>query len=258
MTGDTILVTGARGFIGRAVTQCLLEDGYAIRGTSRRPVPPGSGNDARVQYRELDLYAGGPKLDGLLAGVDAVVHLAAHMHVDGLRRIVSGRFHQVNALGTQRLAAEAVRCGVRRFIFMSSIGVNGDQSPQNGGTVHRFNENDGPHPNSAYARSKFEAEQRLRWICAGSSLECTILRAPLVFGAGVIGSFRQLLHGIAAGLPWPVRDVRAERSMVYVENLADLVAQCVKVPAAANALFLLADFDVAVPDLIRRLAGLMD
>lgn len=251
MANGTILVTGAGGFIGRAITERLLLEKFVVRGTGRRidRVVRGA---ADLEYRPLEFPCTDRDLDALLDGVDCVVHLAAHVHIRGLRAMHRRRFHEVNATGTGRLAAAAGRRGLRRFVFMSSIGVNGDPA-----TGRKLTESDPPRPDSAYAQSKLAAEENLRRICADGGLQFAILRVPLVFGARVGGTFLQLLRGIDYGLPFPLGSVHAQRSMVYVENLAHLVSRCLADRAAANSLFMVADYDVDVADLVRRLAALM-
>lgn len=257
MPGDRILVTGAGGFIGRALTARLAAAGIAVRGAFRRPPAARDGDSGRIEQVALELPGPIPDPGRLFADVGVVVHLAAHVHVQGISRFFPGRFHEVNATGTLQLARRAAAAGVERFVLMSSIGVNGTGGCTGDGAPRRFTEDDAPCPDTAYARSKLAAEEMLRRICAETDLEYVILRAPLVFGPGVGANFRWLLRAIHAGLPVPIADPRAVRSMSYVENLVDVILRSMQAPAARNALFLVADFDVAIPDLIGRLAAVL-
>jgi UDP-glucose 4-epimerase len=190
--------------------------------------------------------------------VEAVVHLAAHAHAGPVGRIFSrGRFQTVNASGTERLAQAGIRQGVRRFIYLSSVGVHGAESPAGSAGIHRFDESDTPAPHNDYARSKLEGENRLRAACRDSAMSFTLLRAPVVFGPGVGANFRALLRAIMIGLPLPLRGVRAQRSVIYVEHLAEIIRRCVEVPAARNALFLASDHDHEIESLVRSLAEAM-
>jgi nucleoside-diphosphate-sugar epimerase len=240
----TIEITGSTGFVGNALTTALnkFRVHRALRQTALDPLP----GDAIVG----DI---GPDTDwrAALIGVDCVVHLAARTHVlqetahDSL-----AAFRHINVDGTRRLAEQAAATGVRRFVFLSSIKVNGEANVE-----HAFTETDAPAPEDAYGISKREAEDVLREISARTGMEVVILRPPLVYGPGVKGNFLRLLHAIDCGLPLPLGSVKNRRSLIHVANLADAIVACIDAPAAANQTFLVSDGeDLSTPELIRQLA----
>jgi nucleoside-diphosphate-sugar epimerase len=160
-------------------------------------------------------------------------------------------FRDVNTAGTECLARQAAAQGVRRFVFMSTVGVNGSTSGD-----RSFTEADEPCPHNAYSQSKWEAENILRAISADTGMEVVILRAPLVYGPGNPGNFLALLQIVAKGLPLPFASVRNRRSLLYVGNLADALRTCAVHPAANGETFLVsAGEDVSTPDLIRCIAS---
>ena len=162
-------------------------------------------------------------------------------------------FRRVNTLGTERLARQAAAAGVRRFVYVSSIQVNGNRT-----TGSAFSECDVPKPHDPYAVSKWEAEQALYRVSAQTGLEMVVVRPPLVYGPGVKGNFLRLLQVIEHGLPLPLASVKNQRSLIGVRNLVDFLTLCVQYPAAAGETFLIADGeDVSTPELIRRLAQAM-
>ena len=189
-----------------------------------------------------------------LNGVDAVVHLAARVHVmHDRRRFPQQAFHRVNALGTVRLAEQAAAAGVKRLVFLSSIKVNGEGSPV------PYRETDPPAPQDPYAISKWEAEQGLHDIAARTGLEVVILRPPLVYGPGVKANFRRLMNAVRKGIPLPFGSIDNRRSLLYLGNLVDAIRVCIEHPAAANKTYLISDGeDVSTPDLVRRLARAMN
>jgi nucleoside-diphosphate-sugar epimerase len=237
-----VLLTGASGFVGRAVARRLAETGAAVRPALRKgPAAPGA-----VVVGEI-----GPHTDwsAALAGVDAVVHLAARAHV--VRETEAdpdAAFRRVNVDGTRRLAEAARAAGVRRFVYLSSAGVHGDRTDGK-----PFTEDAPPRPHDAYTRSKWEAEQAL---AATAGLPVAVLRAPLVYGPGAPANFLELLRAVDAERLLPLGAVRNRRDLVGVENLADAVAACLSKPEAAGRRYLVADGDpVSTPELVRRLAA---
>jgi nucleoside-diphosphate-sugar epimerase len=186
----------------------------------------------------------------VLQGVQAVVHLAARVHVmaddavDPLRE-----FRRVNRDWTERLARAAALQGVRRFVYLSSIKVNGERS------TRPFTEQDTPNPEDPYGISKWEAEQALARVSSQTGLEIVVIRSPLVYGPGVGGNVLQLLHTIRRGIPLPLASVHNRRSLIYLGNLADALACCVKDVRAAGQTYLVSDGeDLSTPELIRQLA----
>ena len=237
----TVLVTGATGFIGRAVTTDLRRRGWKVRTAANRNAGPG---DLRIPLTP------GADWSSAVAGCDCVVHLAARAHV--LRETALdplAEFIEVNAAATQTLAKAALANGVRRFVFMSSIAVNG---PMLGAPL---TEGDLPKPETDYGHSKLLAEQQLQALLSASPMELTILRPPLVFGPGVSARFLQLLNWANSGLPLPLGGIGNRRSLLSLDNLTDAIAQCIANPAAASRTFMVAD-DAAIStsDLVRVLA----
>jgi nucleoside-diphosphate-sugar epimerase len=241
----TILVTGARGFVGRALCQNLAQHGFAVRSALRHGSIGCVGEEVVVG----DI---GPQTDWrpALRGVTVAVHLAARVHVMNESASESmAEYRRVNVEGTRCLAESAAAAGVRRLVFLSTVKVNGES------TSRPCTEADPPHPDGPYAKSKWEAEQALQEVGARTGLEWTVLRAPLVYGPGVGANFLRLMEAVAHRLPLPLGAVRNLRSLLFVGNLVDAIRVCLTHPAAANATFLLRDGeDVSTPDLIRRLA----
>lgn len=228
-----VLVTGAGGFIGRALCTHLLAQGVAVRGVVRSAVSdPVHG----VEYHCIDIEQD-YDVKELCSGVDVVVHLAGKAHGQGgAGRQTLGDFLSSNVGPTLTLAEGAVVAGVRRFLFMSSIGVNG------AATFGRaFDESSEPAPHAPYAESKYAAEKALVDLLHGSTMELVRIRPPLVYGFQAPGNFRRLLKLVGSGLPLPFLWVNNARSLVSVENLVSLVSVCVDHPKAANELFLASD-----------------
>lgn len=245
-----ILVTGASGFVGSALLCRLAVEGRAAKAAYRR----GRGSPpAGVQAVEVgDL---GPDLDWgtALDSVDVVVHTAARVHV--MRDTAADpltEFRRANVAGTLGLARQAAAAGVRRFVFISSVKVNGESTFPG----HPFSERDEPAPQDAYGRSKLEAELGLCELRAQTGMEVVIIRAPLVYGPGVRANFQALMRVVAKGLPLPLASVDNRRSLVGLDNLVDFILTCCQHPAAANQTFLVSDGDdMSTPELIRRMAA---
>lgn len=243
-----VLVTGANGFIGRALVHRLAhDDRLSVRAAVRRPAqfPPG------VEQTPGDLEPGRNWNDSL-EGVTHVVHLAARVHM--MRDTAPDpalQYHRVNVDGTMALARSAVAAGVRRFVYLSSLKVNGESG--------LFTERDRPSPRDEYAISKHEAELMLRELAQQGTLEAVIIRPPLVYGQGVGANFAQLIRAVGRGMPLPLGAVRNHRSFVGVDNLVDFIVTCLDHPAAANETFLVSDGDdLSTPELVRRLARAME
>lgn len=243
-----VLVTGATGFVGRHLVPLLLERGYAVRAAVRRPdgLPPQA--EAAV-VANIDAST---DWSAALDGVDAVVHLAARVHV--MRDAAAdplAAFRAVNRDGTRRLAEAAAAAGVTRFVYVSSIKAVCDESRR-----EPVSDATPPDPHSPYGVSKREAELALAEVAARAGLRTCVLRPPLVYGPGVGGNFRTLLELVRRGVPLPLGAVDNRRSLLFVGNLADAVERCLSHPAAVGRNFLLHDGDPpSTPALIRGIAG---
>lgn len=240
-----VLVSGADGFVGRALCARLAGEGWAVRRVVRRVAD-------RTEHGEWFACGDiGPATDwsALVAGCDAVVHLANRAHVlhehagDPL-----AEFRRVNVEGTLGLARAALAAGLRRFVYVSSIGVHGSSS------LTPLTEADAVHPVEAYALSKLEAERALQALLHASAMELVIVRPPLVYGPGCPGNFRRLLQLVARGWPLPLGMIDNRRSLIGIDNLSDLLLRCLQHPAAAGEILLAADGeDVSTPGLLRIL-----
>ena len=240
------LVTGSNGFVGSALVSVLQE--LTVRRALRQPA---------ADVRPGDFIVGniGPYTDWrpALAGVDCVVHLAARTHVlkDTTNPLLE--YRRINVEATHNLAQQAAVAGVRRFVFLSSVKVNGES------TVGRpFTEDDPPRPEDAYGITKCEAEDALHRISANTGMEIVILRPPLVYGPGVKGNFLRLMHGIAWGMPLPLGSIFNRRTLIYVGNLVDAIIAAAESPVAAGKTYLVGDSeDVSTPELIQSIAAAM-
>ncbi|MGH8510081.1 MAG: UDP-glucose 4-epimerase family protein [Gammaproteobacteria bacterium] len=243
----TVLVTGATGFVGTEVCRLLLEHGRQVRAALRSPRELPAGMDPILVGNIGPDTVWSPAL----TGVDAVVHLAARVQVmPGTARDPLVEFRRVNTAGTERLAAEAAKAGVRRLVYISTVKVNGEAT-----AGRAFTEDDGPAPEDPYGVSKHEAELALQRVAAGTGIEVVVVRPPLVYGAGVGGNLYRILRAIHAGLPLPFGAVDNRRSLVGVSNLADLIRVCLEHPAAAGQTFLVSDGrDLATSELVHLLA----
>ncbi len=244
-----VLVTGASGFVGRRLSATLIDRGHRVvapvRGNVfRAPLPVG------VDALEFADPLSAAALTPLMAGVDAVVHLAARVHVmTETAADPRAEFQRVNVDGTTAVVAAAQAAGVHHLVFLSSIKVNGEDRDA------PYTEADEPRPMDPYAQSKLDAEAVVRG--AGAALSWTILRPPLVYGPGVAGNFLRLLRlaDIAARWPMPLGGIDNLRSLIFVDNLTDAITTAVTHPLARNRTFLVSDdHDVGVSDLLRQLA----
>ncbi|UCP00023.1 SDR family oxidoreductase [Metapseudomonas lalkuanensis] len=244
-----VLLTGASGFVGRAIQERLLcGDGYQVRSIFRAlPERVPENLDARL------LGGIGPDTDWSesLHGVATVVHSAARVHVmDDQEADPLSAFRHVNTEGTVRLARQAVEAGVRRFVFISSIKVNGEFTRQG----IPFTADDVAAPTDPYGVSKLEAEQALRALAEVSGMEVVIIRPTLVYGPGVKANFLSMLRWLDKGVPLPLASIDNRRSLVALDNLVDLILTCMEHPAAANQTFLVSDGeDLSTSGLLRRM-----
>ncbi|RPH39077.1 MAG: NAD-dependent epimerase/dehydratase family protein [Burkholderiales bacterium] len=243
-----MLVTGATGFVGRALLDEAIARGYSVRAAVRRA---GADLPPAVRVVEPATPGGPPDWPAALDGVDVVVHLAARVHVmreshgDPL-----GEFRRVNVDATAALAEAAARAGVRRLVFASSVKVLGEATEPG----RPFDDRSEPRPLDPYGRSKLEAEQRLLALAATGRLEVSVLRPPLVYGPGVKGNLGRLLSWVQAGVPLPLGAVDNRRSLIGLDNLVDALLAVARHPGARNRCFLVADGeDLSTPELARRI-----
>ncbi len=240
-----VLVTGATGFVGSALCPRLVSRGHGPVRALRRAEGSGDG----VVVGDIDA---GTDWRAALTGCEAVVHLAARVHRMQDGPDAAARYRATNTEGTLNLARQAAGLGVRRFVFVSSIKVNGE-----GGDAP-YREADIPAPQDAYAISKWEAEQGLWRIAGETGLEVVVLRPPLVYGPGVKANFLALLRLVARGWPLPLGAIDNRRSLLYLDNFVDAIALCLEHPDAAGQTFLIDDgVAVSTPDLVRAIAQAM-
>jgi nucleoside-diphosphate-sugar epimerase len=246
-----VAVTGGAGFLGSHLLPALLGQGFTVRAVLRGALPLKSSGVEQVVVGDLSEQ---PKLDDALRGIDAVVHLAGRVHV--MRERASdprAAFRRANVDATRHLAEQAAVAGVRRFVFLSSIKVNGERTEG-----RPFTEVDAAAPQDAYAWSKWAAEQSLHEVAEQTGLEVSIIRPPLVYGPGVRANFLRLMRLAQLGVPLPLGSIDNRRSMVSQGNLCDLITHCLRHPAAAGEVFLASDqHDLSTPELIRLVAAAM-
>jgi nucleoside-diphosphate-sugar epimerase len=243
-----VMVTGADGFIGNALCKKLMCENYKIKGVVRSK-NYNSGFIDGIDTFQLESI--GPITDWseVLIGIECVVHLAARVHI-----VVNDThdpltlFREVNVAGTERLAQAAASANVRRFIFMSSVKVNGE------GRSTPYNERDIQQPQDAYSMSKWEAEKILNKIGEQTGMETVIIRSPLVYGPRVKANFLRLLNLAESGIPLPFASVNNRRSLIYIGNLVDAIVTCIKNPKASGQTYFVSDGDdVSTPELLRRM-----
>ncbi|WP_027910597.1 SDR family oxidoreductase [Pseudomonas sp. URMO17WK12:I4] len=243
-----ILVTGASGFVGRALAERLSRDvRYQLRAASR---------NVSVFPPEIDSCFA-PSLGSnadwhqALNDVSAVVHSAARVHVmNDTADDPLVEFRKANVDGTLSLARQAAAAGVKRFIFISSIKVNGEGTKPG----HPYRADDMPDPQDSYGVSKMEAEQGLRALASETGMEVVIIRPVLVYGPGVKANFRSMMSWLRKGIPLPLGATGNKRSLVAVDNLVDLITTCIDHPAAANQTFLVSDDeDLSTTQLLQRM-----
>lgn len=243
-----ILLTGASGFLGQRIAR-YLENSVE--------------NQLSLAFRKKNFLAKGKHFcigdinnstdfSAALLGQDIVIHTAARVHI--MRENLSEslpKFWMINVEGTLNLARQAVKAGVKRFIFISSIKVNGELTTG----LNIFSEHDTPNPQDPYGLSKYEAEQGLLDIANGSDMEIVIIRPPLIYGPGVKGNFATLIKFVRFGFPLPLGLVDNRRSLVSLDNLVDLIVTCIDHPNARNQIFLVSDRqDVSSLELVKKIA----
>jgi len=245
----TILLTGTSGFIGAALLQRLRGDGCDVVTIVRNP---GNGLPRSVPMVCIPGFSGSTDFAAACVGITTVVHLAARVHV--MHEIETDpltAFRIVNVDGTLNFARQAAAFGVRRFVFISSVKVNGESTLPG----RACTEADTSNPQDAYGQSKFEAEQGLRQVSTDTGMEVVIIRPPLVYGPGVKANFAALMRVVRRGWPLPLGAVNNQRSLVALDNLVDFIVTCITHPQAANQTFLVSDGqDLSTADLVRGMA----
>ncbi|MDP3211527.1 SDR family oxidoreductase [Methylotenera sp.] len=246
----TILVTGANGFVGNFLIRDLRKKSqYQLVGAVRNQAY--ADTDIRMfSVGDIDAVT---DWSVALDTVNVVVHLAARVHImnDSAADPLS-EFRKVNLHGTLNLARQAVKAGVKRFVFVSSIKVNGESTQAN----RPFTASDTPCPHDDYGISKYEAEQELLKLADETGMEVVVIRPPLIYGAGVKANFANMMRAVKRGTPLPLGAIHNKRSFVYIGNLVSLIVRCVDHHAAANQVFLVSDGDdLSTTELLRACAS---
>ena len=249
MNDLSVLVTGANGFIGRTLCETMRIRGIGFLPVVRRRV---SSDFVSAAVKDI-----GPSTDwrAELRNIGAVVHLAARVHAvhdSSLNPLREYRFANVES--TLNLAAQCAAAGVRRFVYISSVKVNGESTRE-----YPFSELDLPAPADPYGISKYEAEVGLQRLSRETGLEVVVIRPPLVYGSKVKANFLQLMQWVNRGVPLPLASIDNRRSLIFVENLVDVILRCIKHSEAPGHTFLVSDgHDVSIAELIRAVASAMD
>lgn len=251
MSRQTILVTGANGFVGKALCDYLARHDFQVKALTRTPNDFGS-NIQNIVCDDLDAES---SLLEAIKGFDVVVHLAARVHVmqessdDAL-----AAYRAVNVDLTLNLAKQAASVGIKRFIYLSSIKVNGEKTAVGA----CFSADDTPAPEDPYGVSKMEAEQALFELSRLTGMEIVVIRPPLIYGPGVGANFMAMMRWLARKIPLPLGAIDNRRSMVALDNLLNLILACTSHPKAAGQVFLVSDGqDISVSQLLKKLAHAM-
>jgi nucleoside-diphosphate-sugar epimerase len=244
-----VLVTGANGFVGRILCEALASRGLKVRAATRTPA---SVADENVVIGQIGSHT---DWSAALEDVQWVFHLAARVHMLGRPAPADlETYREVNARGTAVLATAAARAAVGRFVYLSSIKVNGE-----GSRSGCYSRTDAPQPADAYAVSKWEGELAVRDAAAGSAMQWATVRSPLVYGAGVGANFLRLIRWVDRERLLPFGAVNNRRSLISVWNLADVLIRAAEHPAAASKVWLVADGpDLSTPQLVRTLARALE
>lgn len=241
-----ILVTGATGFVGRSLCQALAKHGHHVSVVTR------NANatfliDCAIICKDLD---GHTDFEDSLKSIEVVIHLAGRAHVlNDQSNNPYQAYADINIGATKNLARQAANSGVKRFIFLSSIKVNGETTAST-----PFNEESIPNPEDDYGKTKFEAEKALAQIAENSNMEVVVIRPPLIYGKGVKANFKNLIKLCQLKLPLPFGAIHNKRSMIYIDNLIDFIMVCTTHPNTANQIFLVSDDeDVSTTELVHAI-----
>lgn len=252
---STVLLTGASGFVGYHLIQKLSEtDRYHVRAAARA-----SSLNKLHHHKDvicIQNISATTDWHDALKNCDVVIHTAARVHIMHEQALDPlHAFRQVNVEGTLNLAKQAVQHGVKRFIFISSIKVNGEETKPG----LAYNPEDSPAPHEPYGISKSEAEQQLLALSAETGLEVVIIRPTIIYGPGVKGNFQRMMRWIHKGYPLPLRAINNKRSFVSIYNLVDLIMTCIEHPRAANQIFLVSDNDdLSISELLQKTGKAMN
>ena len=248
---SNFLITGANGFIGKVLIKRLSQDGHLVSALVRKKIEVPYSNEtflipsinAKTNWTEL------------LKDRDVVIHLLARVHImDDKASDPLMEFRNINVDVTIALAKEAARQGIKRFVFLSSVKVNGESTSD-----HPFSETNLVHPQDAYAISKWEAEEALRQISKETGMEIVIIRSPLVYGPNVKANFLKMMQYVKQGIPLPLGSIQNKRSLIGIDNLVDFITTTISHPKAANQTFLISDDeDISTTNLLRRIAECME
>ena len=244
---STVLVTGATGFVGRHLAPALGREGWIVRRAVRHL--PRTGDEVLIQSI-------GPTTDwrAALVEVDAVVHLAARVHNPNEEH-AGELYRTINTLGTLQLAESAARAGVKKFLYVSTILVNGSCTDGRGS----FRESDECAPRGVYGISKAQAEIGLKQLAQRSEMRISIVRPPLVYGPGAGGNFRHLARAVKFGIPLPLASIKNRRAFIGVQNLVSFISNWLSAENEKFAIYLVADSEqISTPEFIRRIAGAMN
>lgn len=244
-----ILVTGASGFVGSALVQKLIDDGkYTPKVAVRKTIPELPENISQALIENLDKST---NWHDALKSVEVIIHSAARAHiVNETAEDSMAEFRKTNVDGTLNLAKQALQAGVKRFVYISSIKVNGENTALN----VPFKPDDQPNPSDAYGISKYEAEQGLKEMAADTGMDIVIIRPSLVYGPGVKANFLSMIQWIQKGVPLPLGAIHNQRSLVSLDSLVDLIITCIDHPAASNQTFMVSDDeDLSTTQLLQRM-----
>lgn len=246
-----ILVTGATGFLGKRLVPALVLEGHEVRCAVSRKVDGLAAPQVVVKKLECD-----PDWSEALSGVDIVIHLAARVHVmKEQSKSASEDYFKINSDATKNFAQQAVKHQIKRFIFLSSIKVNGELTAEG----FPFTEESAAQPKDDYGLSKLYAEQYLQEIGQNSAMQVVIIRPPLIYGPGVKANFLKMLHTVRKGVVLPFARVQNKRHLIYIENLVSALCTVATHPLAGNQAYLVADDEaLSLPQLISRIAQEMN
>jgi len=241
-----IFITGSNGFIGKRLSEVALKENFQCTLSMRNHSGDSLNNDnLSYVYRTI---ASNTDWSGAFSSIDCVIHTAALVHQ--MNGADNNHYQDINTYGTLNLAQQAAGSGVKRFIFISTIKVNGEHTAAD----LPFKPNDSYVPCDPYGLSKYEAEVGLRKIAKDTGIEVVIIRPPLVYGPGVKGNFASMMRWLSKALPLPLGAIHNKRSLVALDNLVDLIVTCVNHPNAANETFLVSDDeDVSTSELLSKL-----